>query len=411
MKPHQKRQLAQQAKAVVGIDAGKFHHALVVRPRGGADSKAVTIENTRTGYEAAVQAIHRTAPTVAPHEVLVGIEFAGNSGFTLAHYLHQQGFHIVSVLPAHTKRWKDVMHNQALKTDAKDALGITDLAAQGHFVSFPFLKPEFAELRYLSSARQRVSLLRRADVSRLKNMLQVVWPEFEKLFCNFTVKTPLAVLAAYPGPDELLQAPAETVKELLRVTSRNHKVEATYEALLTAAQGTIALPVAQGALREEIPLVVERLRLFDRQLKAFERQLRIALSAVPEAQYVMTVPKVAPATAAVFLGSIGDPQAYESSKQILKLAGLSLVERSSGILKGEKRISKRGRPMLRQFAYMFAVRHVRKDGIFRTQYEALLARNGGKPIPALTAIARDALRLLYRVARDQRPYVPAALWR
>jgi hypothetical protein len=47
----------------------------------------------------------------------------------------------VSILPAHAKRWKEVTHRLPLKTDAKDALGITDLTAHGHFVSFPFLAP------------------------------------------------------------------------------------------------------------------------------------------------------------------------------------------------------------------------------------------------------------------------------
>ena len=47
------------------------------------------------------------------------------------------------------------------------------------------------------------------------------------------------------------------------------------------------------------------------------------------------------------LGPIGDPQAYTSAREVLKVAGLSLVEHSSGILGGQKRISKRGRPALR----------------------------------------------------------------
>ncbi|MBK6423700.1 MAG: IS110 family transposase [Gemmatimonadetes bacterium] len=64
-----------------------------------------------------------------------------------------------------------------------------------------------------------------------------------------------------------------------------------------------------------------------------------ALQGVPETPYLLSIPKVAPVTAAVFLGSIGDPRAYESSGQILRVAGLSLIERSSGILRGTKRIS------------------------------------------------------------------------
>lgn len=150
----ERRQRAQRAAAVVGIDAGKLTHALVVRPRGEADSRPFTFAASRDGFLAALQMIRTAAPDAAPENVLIGIEFAGNYGFTLAHFLAAEGYGVVSVLPAHTKRWKEVMHNQPLKTDPKDAATITDLVSQGHFVGFPFLEPVYADLRYLVSTRE-----------------------------------------------------------------------------------------------------------------------------------------------------------------------------------------------------------------------------------------------------------------
>ena len=92
------------------------------------------------------------------------------------------------------------------------------------------------------------------------------------------------------------------------------------------------------------------------------------LAALPETPYLLSIPLVAPVTAAIFLGSIGDPQAYHSAREVLKVAGLSLVERSSGVHTGQKRISKRGRPSLRAAAYMLAVKRVgdaiQKRGIY-----------------------------------------------
>jgi transposase len=148
-----KRERAQPAAAVVGVDAGKFSRTLVVRPLGQPDSKPFTFPTTRAGFETAVAFVRQRVPAEPP-ATLVGIEFAGNYGFTLAHFLDQLGFPVVSVLPAHTKRWKVVAHHQPLKTDAKDAGTITDLVAQGHFVGFPFLSPAYAELRYLAAGRE-----------------------------------------------------------------------------------------------------------------------------------------------------------------------------------------------------------------------------------------------------------------
>jgi hypothetical protein len=87
-------------------------------------------------------------------------------------------------------------------------------------------------------------------------------------------------------------------------------------------------------------------------------------------------------------------------------------ERSSGILRGTKRISKRGRPLLRQAAYMFAVRSITKGGLFRAEYEALCERNGGKKMKAVVAVMRSGLRPVYSVARDRRMFTAEApVWR
>jgi transposase len=399
-----KRERAQRAAAVVGVDAGKFSHTLVVRPRGQPDSKPHTFQTTRATFDEAVAFIRQAAGGAPAETILVGIEFAGNYGFTFAHYLAQLGFPVVSVLAAHTKRWKDVAHNQPLKTDAKDAATITDLLAQGHFVAFPFLEPAYADLRYLAAGRERLSLLRRGALTQLRTLLQVVFPEFEALFPQITKKTPMALLRAYPAPQDLLSVPRRQVMRLLHQTSRGHLGAETYAALVAAARTTLGLPGAQSCLRHEISLTLERVDVFDRQIAALEASMRTALGAVPETPCLLSIPKLGPVTAAIFLGAVGDPHAYESGEQILRVAGLSLVERSSGILRGTKHLSKRGRPLLRQAAYMFAVRSIQRGGLFRREYDGLMARNGGHALKALGAVMRSALRLMYSVARDRRTF-------
>ena len=319
-----RRARAQQALAVVGVDAGKFRHALVVRVRGRPDGRPLLFAATRPGFEEAIAAIRaQVAQALGSDvrgEVLVGIEFAGSYGFTFAHYLHALGevdgvrFGVVSVLALHTKRWKEVTHRQPLKTDAKDAVGITDLAAQGHYVGFPFLAAPYAELRHLLSARERLSTLRRAAITRLRSTLDVVFPEFGTVFASPAKATARGVLAAFPSPTAVLAAKPARVKRVIKAASRNHSVQETYAALVEAARTTVALPVAQGALAAEVALLVGRLELYDAQLEAVEGMMRERLDALPAARALLSIPAVAPATAAAFLGSIGDPKAYASAR-------------------------------------------------------------------------------------------------
>lgn len=401
-----KRQRAQNAAACVGVDAGKYSHSLVVRPRGTADQKPLTFATTRAGYDGVIEHIRDRAPGAAPADVLVGIEFAGCYGFTLAHYLDRLGYQVVSVLPASTKQWKHVVHGQALKTDPKDALVITDLLAQGQFVNFPFLAAPYADLRYLAAARERLSLRRRCVISQVRTLLQLVFPEFEALFPNMLKKTPLALLHAYPGPEDLLAAPRRNVLHLIRASSHGQHGTALYRTLVAAAGATIGLPGAQRRLRPDIVRCLDRLRLYEQQLQQVETEMAQALEKVPETPYLLSIPLLGIVSAATFLGFIGDPAAYEAHQQILKVAGLSLVERSSGVMRGTKRISKRGRPLLRKTAYMFAVRSIGTGGLYRAEYEALVARNGGRKRKALVAVMRSSLRLWYSIARDRRMFTP-----
>lgn len=271
-------------------------------------------------------------------------------------------------------------------------------------MSFPFLRPEYAHLRYLSAGRERLSLLRRGGMTQLRTMLQVVFPEFEDLFPNMSKKTPLALLEAYSTPQALLAAPKRTVLKLLRESSRGQHHTETYKRLIITARSPLGLPGAQHSLQREIELATERHGLFDRQIAEIEALMVEALGHVPEASSLLSIPMMGPTTAAIFLGAIGDPRAYESAEQILRLAGLSLIERSSGTLRGQKRISKRGRPLLRQAASMFAVRSIRQGGLFRAEYDGLMARSGGQAMKALGAVMRSSLRLMFSIARERRPF-------
>jgi hypothetical protein len=49
---------------------------------------------------------------------------------------------------------------------------------------------------------------------------------------------------------------------------------------------------------------------------------------------------------------------------------------------------------------------IRKKGIYHAEFDALVKRNGGKKIPAVVAIGRKLLRLMFSVARSKRAFTP-----
>lgn len=333
--------------------------------------------------------------------MLVGIEFAGNFGFTFAHFLRDQGHQVVSVLGSHSKRWKEVVHNQPLKTDPSDAITITGLVAQGRFVGFSFLEQVYADLRYLVSTRQRLLKLRNGAINRLKEVLQVVWPEFERRHRDLTQKTPIALLQEFPGPVAFLAAPKRRVLRVMKEASRNHLKLAHYEELAEGARHT----GAQGVLKEEIGLQLELLATYERQLDTVDALMTATLKAAPEMEALLSIPKLGAPTAAVFLGSIGDPRAYESSRQALRAAGLTLVTSDqSGMRTDHPRISKRGRP--NSGAWHTCSRSATSTRMASSgrNTSACSSVTATTAIPALTSLSRRAIRLMFSIAKERRLY-------
>jgi len=99
------------------------------------------------------------------------------------------------------------------------------------------------------------------------------------------------------------------------------------------------------------------------------------------------------------------PDDYEHPRPVLNLAGMNLIEKSSGLLRGRKRQSKRGRPLLRRQLYLLAGRWCRADrGACRAYYDALVARNGGLRTKAVCAVARKLMPMLLAVAQSGEPF-------
>jgi transposase len=88
----------------------------------------------------------------------------------------------------------------------------------------------------------------------------------------------------------------------------------------------------------------------------------------------------------------------------MKLAGLDLYEISSGKRKGQRRISKRGRGLLRKILFYAAIQMIRKNGIMYDYYARLTGR-GMERMRALIAVSRKLLRIIHAIVRDNSDYV------
>jgi transposase len=408
----QKELMARQFPVHVGVDTGKVFHKLVARGPDGRRLKALRVEVSRDGFDAADAYLTATFPGVERSAMLVGLEFGGHHGFTFAHDLHARGYRIVTVLPSVTKKLKEVEDNSPRKDDAKDAGQICKLLASGLFVDFPLLEDLMAQLRVLATERQRLGV----EETRLKNRLQAsldtAWPEFAGYFSDIAKPTVRAILARWPLPDEFAAAPFRTVCAVIKDASRNHVSTDRIRAMRMAAERSIALTKGRTARRAEIVRLLTRWTVLREQIVAVEAELSVLVAQHRGATALTTVPGVSVVCAATLVAELGTPESYVSPRQVLKLAGMNLVKtRESGLsVNGRARQTKRGRPLLRRQLFLLAGRWCQKRGLYRTQYEAILARNGGARVSAMCAIARKLVPMLLHLMQTGETF-DEARWR
>lgn len=388
MTPDEKLAYARSFPVHVGVDTGKRFHVLVARGLDGRRTKPFKVLVSRAGFNAAAAQLAEWFTTMAPAQMLVGLEFAGHHGFTFAQYLATAGFPVVNVLPVHTKRLKEGEDNSPLKTDAKDAALICKLVGDGIFVRFPFLVSPYAELRVLTTQRHRLTVEAVRFTNRLQGLLDLAWPEFLSVLGGLRKATPRAVLDRWPLPQDLLAASPRTVARAIHTASRGHIGAERIRALRQSAQETVALPSAAPERRLEIQHLLARWQLVHAQVAVLNARIAALVDRCPEAQRLITIPEVSATGAATLIAELGTPADYQHPRQVLKLAGMNLVEKSSASIRGRRRQSKRGRPMLRRQLFLLAGRWCQARGLYRQDYLALLARNGGLKTKAVCAIAR-----------------------
>jgi transposase len=262
-----------------------------------------------------------------------------------------------------------------------------------------------AALRTLTTERQRLAVEETRLKNRLIALLDVVWPEFGGFFPELKKCTPLAVLQRWPTPATLLVERASRVRALVRKVSLNHISQDRVTGLLATAATTIGVDDDRGARRDEIRRVLGRwtvVRLHTASVEAQLRELAAEMSAVTA---LMTVPGVSVVCAATLVAELGTPESYVSPRQVLKLAGMNLAGKESGTsVRGRIKQTKRGRPALRRQLFLLAGRWCKTRGLYRDQYLALQARNGGSRVSAVCAIARKLVPMLLHIMQTAEPF-------
>ena len=388
---------------IAAIDIGKKVNYGYFRAPDGRDVKPFAFYNLRNGIEVFWTKLVEFQKGHNLEEIVVGFESTGPYAEPMLHFLKKKKVTLVQTNPMHTKRLKELTGNSPNKTDEKDPKVIADVIALGHSLTLVIPEGPAAELRRLSQARERAIKSRTSMSNQLQHLLFVIFPEFLWTMKHMKSKSVLHLVENCPTPESIIRMGIEPLCAILRKTSRGKLGQERAREIFEAAQKSIGISEGRESILKEIEHLVLNIRNEDCFIASLEKEMKHYLEKIPYSHSLLSIKGIGEVTAAGLIGEVGDFRKFSTISEITKLAGLDLYEISSGRKKGQRRISKRGRPYLRKILFFAAINVVRSKGILHARYQQMLGRGMAK-IKALIAISRKLLRITFAIVRDNTVY-------
>ncbi len=232
----------------------------------------------------------------------------------------------------------------------------------------------------------------------------LIFPEFGRIIKTIFCKTSLHILKKYTTPAKVCSVNIEKLGgEMRRCSMGKFGVEHA-TALINYAKTTIGIQEGLDGLVMDIQHALVQLEMVDSLIAELEHEMETTLQRIPYSRKLLSIKGLGIVTVAGLIGEIGDFTKFKTQSEIAKLAGLDLYEVSSGKRQGQRRISKRGRSLLRKILYYAAMQTIRKNGIMHEYYQRLIGR-GMKSIMALVAVSRKLLRIIFAIVRDDTEFI------
>ncbi len=389
---------------IVTVDISKTTNVGYCRCPNGIEVKPFGFINNGQGFSVFWNRITKMKNTHNLKEIVVGFESTGPYGEPLIHFLKKRNARLIQVNPMHTKRVKELEGNSPNKTDQKDPKVIADIIGLGHALTVVIPEGPAAELRRLTMARERAMQRRISLFNQLQDLEFTIFPEFSQVFKDVKTKSAMYILEHFPSPQDIAKCKIECLAVVLKKVSRGKLNEDRVKKIHEAAKTTVGLKDGQRSILLEIKEICTTIETTEHFIAVIEDEMSRHLKDIPYSKFLLSIKGIGEITVGGLIGEVGDFRCFNTIAEILKYAGLNLFEISSGIHNGQRRISKRGRSLMRKLLFFAAINVVRKGGIMHGQYQKHL-EGGMLKMKALIAISRKMLGIMFALVRDHSNYI------
>jgi transposase len=398
---------------IFGVDLGQQDSWVHIM-----NTEAVTLGQMRFTHDAAgYRQLREKMATLqmdyAAPEVIVAMEPTGYFWKLVAAELESHGQRYVLVNPYTVKKHREGDQIDRSKTDRRDAFFVAELARTGKFTETQLQHGPYAALRELCVLDRQLQQAAQRQRNYISNLVGQLFPEVATVFDDPTGVTARALLRQHAIPAQLAQLSwATLVAEVQRDCTGQRLVLPKLRQAHALAAASVGLRDAAQAQQLALRIHIEQWELLHTRRAALREEIRVLFMTLPEAPFLLSVPRLGVLAAAKILAEIGDPRRFRRYAQLIKFAGIQPAPNTSGQrTRSRTPMSHQGRPELRTTLYYAVLRLIQACPAFRAAYQCLQERPTARllPMEALGAMMNKLLRILWTLMRYQQPYDPARI--
>jgi transposase len=341
---------------VVGIDVAKNnHHAFMGTATGKSLLRKLIFENNLQGFRKLLERSEAIKNQNALCKVVFGLEPTGNYHKPLGAHLIRCGCHVVLVTGKAVKNNRELLDGRWDKNDIKDAANVADLVSRGKCLYYDFPSDSINQLRQLLSLRRRLKKEEHSLRMRIRNnLLAQYFPELDRFYSASETES-LAIVRWCLDPSTIACLDFNEFFAMVTTARRGIAQKLRLQKIHRLAVESVGCAMGPAA-EFEAELLVEKLKQVRQQLKQIAGLMEDFCMEFDQYSCLLTIPGFGPYIAARVLASISNPWRFNSSNQLLKMAGYDLGADRSGKRSGDATpvISKRGNGELRYALYQAA---------------------------------------------------------
>jgi transposase len=405
-------------KLFVGIDVGSRDNAVYIMLPNGDKHSSFGVQNNLGGAKNLSQKIVSALEKCNLSMVEIAIESTGVYGENLMCFLREnytlgQFDRTLYVLnPKQVNKFKE-SYNDLPKNDPIDAFIIADSLRFGRINLSEFNNDyRYKALQNLTRARFHAMQNLTREKQRFMNYLFLKCSSFaqEKVFSNTYGATALAVFEEFESPDHLSNMDLEQLTAFLVQKGKNRFPNPKEVALAVqaAARGSYRLPkTVNDSVNQVLSISISSMRAMQNQIKALDKEIERQFENIPNT--LISIKGIGIVYSAGIIAEIGNISRFDKQAKLAKYAGLAWRQNQSGTFEGQNtRIIKSGNRYLKYYLCEAAFSLVRCDTEYKQYYDLKYKEvNKYQHNRALALTARKLVRLVFRLLKDNRLYIPA----